>query len=181
MIAVTEHSKRKGLIVSKYRILLIVIVIALCIGGDQMSKAIARDRLASAPPRTLLSGMVFLGYAENPGAFMGMGSNLPEQTRFVLWTVLVSIILAAALIVVITSHNIGTIQLIGLSLLIGGGISNLLDRISNGGLVVDFVSIGIGPLRTGILNLADLAITVGSIMVLVFALKDQKETPHVDP
>jgi signal peptidase II len=179
MIAVTEHSKRKGPIVSKYRILWIVIVIALCIGGDQMSKAIARDRLASIPPRTLLNGIIFLGYAENPGAFMGMGSNLAEQTRFVLWTVLVSIILAAALIVVLTTRTLGAIQVIGLSLLIGGGTSNLLDRILNNGLVVDFVSIGIGPLRTGILNLADLAITVGSVMVLLFSIK--KETPHVDP
>ena len=165
----------------KHRILLTVIIIALCIGGDQMTKAIARDQLASVPPRTLLNGIVFLGYAENPGAFMGLGSDWPEQTRFVLWTVLVSIVLAIATIIVITTRNIGTMQLIGLSLLIGGGISNLLDRIANDGLVVDFVSLGIGPLRTGILNLADLAITVGSIIVLVFAITGEKETPHVDP
>ena len=44
---------------------------------------------------------------------------------------------------------------------------NLLDRFFNGGAVVDFVSIGFGGLRTGIFNVADLAITCGALWLLV--------------
>ena len=42
-----------------------------------------------------------------------------------------------------------------------GGVSNFIDRASNNGAVVDFLNIGIGPIRTGIFNIADVAIMFG--------------------
>jgi signal peptidase II len=46
----------------------------------------------------------------------------------------------------------------------GGGLSNLLDRILHHGGVTDFVILGSGGLRTGIFNLADVAIFLGSVL-----------------
>ena len=46
-----------------------------------------------------------------------------------------------------------------------GGIGNLIDRICNNGLVTDFINFGIGPIRTGIFNVADMAITSGAIAI----------------
>jgi signal peptidase II len=56
--------------------------------------------------------------------------------------------------------------LAGLALLIGGGVSNLVDRISRGA-VVDFLNLGIGSLRTGIFNVADMAIMSGIALLIV--------------
>lgn len=53
------------------------------------------------------------------------------------------------------------------SLVLSGGLGNLVDRIINDGRVIDFMNIGIGSLRTGIFNVADVYITVG-VVVLVF-------------
>ncbi len=53
------------------------------------------------------------------------------------------------------------------SLVLSGGLGNLVDRIINDGRVIDFMNIGIGSLRTGIFNVADVCITVG-VVVLVF-------------
>jgi signal peptidase II len=65
---------------------------------------------------------------------------------------------------------------IALSLLAGGGIGNLIDRIANDGAVTDFVRIGIGPLRTGIFNLADVAIVVGVLVLALWNAVDGSET-----
>jgi signal peptidase II len=48
---------------------------------------------------------------------------------------------------------------------IGGGISNLLDRLIQDGGVTDFLSVGFGEFRTGIFNLADVYILLGSFIL----------------
>jgi len=55
----------------------------------------------------------------------------------------------------------------GLALVSGGGIGNWLDRVLHDGAVTDFVSIGLGSLRTGVFNLADLAVVAGVCLLLV--------------
>lgn len=54
------------------------------------------------------------------------------------------------------------------ALIIGGGLSNLIDRIINQGAVIDFMNIGVGSLRTGIFNVADVAIMVGMFIFVKF-------------
>ena len=67
----------------------------------------------------------------------------------------------------------------GLILAVGGGMGNLIDRIAHGA-VVDFVSLGIGPLRTGIFNLADVAITIGLLLFLAAGARETaNETGNV--
>jgi signal peptidase II len=50
--------------------------------------------------------------------------------------------------------------LVGLALYFAGGASNLVDRVMRGS-VIDFLNVGVGPLRTGIFNVADMAILLG--------------------
>jgi signal peptidase II len=56
--------------------------------------------------------------------------------------------------------------LLGLTLLIAGGASNWIDRAMRGS-VVDFMNVGVGPVRTGIFNAADLAILCGAALFIV--------------
>ena len=145
-----------------------IAVVALCTGCDQATKAIARTSLSHSEPIRLLSGIVTLAYAENLGAFLGMGVRLP-----------LGIISASLLVLIITvfmlkTDHIRLPQLLCLSLLAGGGIGNLIDRIANDGAVVDFVMLSLGPLHTGILNVADLAITFGALGFALFSLADEK-------
>jgi signal peptidase II len=58
-------------------------------------------------------------------------------------------------------------SLIACSLICGGGIGNLIDRVARSGYVVDFLNCGIGRLRTGIFNAADFAITLGVVMLVI--------------
>jgi signal peptidase II len=59
-----------------------------------------------------------------------------------------------------------------LTLIFSGGISNLYDRVLNNDAVIDFLNVGIGSLRTGIFNVADMA-NMLSIFLLLF-IKDKE-------
>jgi signal peptidase II len=52
-----------------------------------------------------------------------------------------------------------------LMLFVAGGLSNLIDRVAMG-TVIDFLNVGIGSFRTGIFNVADVAIMVGAAMLI---------------
>jgi signal peptidase II len=134
------------------------------IGCDRVTKHIAGANIAGQPGRSYLAGALRLEYAENTGAFMSMGSRLPEWARFGLFKVTVGVALAW-LAVVALSRWTGA-ALAGASLVFAGGVSNLLDRMIRGS-VVDFLSVGWGPLRTGIFNVADVAILLGGVLIVL--------------
>ncbi len=62
------------------------------------------------------------------------------------------------------------------SLVLSGGLGNLVDRIINDGRVIDFMNIGIGSLRTGIFNVADVCITVGVVLLVFQALQRSRRS-----
>jgi signal peptidase II len=59
--------------------------------------------------------------------------------------------------------------------IVGGGMGNLIDRIINNFFVIDFLNFGIGSLRTGILNIADISVTFGALFFLFYELRDAKK------
>jgi signal peptidase II len=63
------------------------------------------------------------------------------------------------------------------TLFVAGGASNLVDRITYG-MVIDFMNVGIGPLRTGIFNVADIAVVVGGILMLEGYRSDRRGAPE---
>lgn len=149
------------------RLLPVLCLLLLCVGCDQAAKSVARRTLAGGAPVSLLDGMIRLEYAENPGAFLSLGAGLPPGARFFGFAVLTGLMAGAALLLVLRGKEWPPSRLFGVALILAGGTGNLIDRFMNGGVVVDFVSIGIGPLRTGIFNVADLAITCGALWLML--------------
>jgi signal peptidase II len=112
-----------------------------------------------------LSDTVRLEYAENRGAFLSLGVRLPEWARISLLTIGPALGLAAVAVVAFKSRRRGLL-FVGAILFFAGGASNLVDRITRG-TVVDFVNVGVGSFRTGIFNVADVALMAGvALMVL---------------
>ena len=102
------------------------------------------------------------------GAMLGFGSNWPDNVRFWALTVGPALILVALLAYLYLNRNMTRSQTIALALIAGGGLSNIIDRIWNDGWVIDFMNMGIGGIRTGIFNFADVAIMIGLGVMLVF-------------
>ena len=147
--------------------ILILRIIFACVAVDQATKWLAKKYLAPDGFFSFAGDTVRLQYAENTGAFLSLGSSLPEPWRHIVFTVLVGIFLTALLAYLIFSRTLPRTYVTCLSLVCGGGFSNLIDRMAYDGRVVDFLNVGIGPLRTGIFNVADMAITTGAILLLI--------------
>lgn len=141
---------------------------------DQVTKWIAKAYLQPGMIFSYLGDSFRLQYAENTGAFLSLGSSLPDPWRQLIFTGLVGVFLAALLVYLLVGQNLTPFAVLCLSLVCAGGISNLIDRIAYDGRVVDFLNVGIGPLRTGIFNVADMAITGGALLMLVDSLKSAK-------
>jgi signal peptidase II len=117
----------------------------------------------------LLDDLVRFERSQNEGAILGLGAGLPQSLRLLLAIALNGATLVIALSLAIDPRDLNGLQVSGIALLAGGGTSNLVDRLYNDGAVFDFVRLGRGWARTGIFNLADVAIVVGVLMVLVFS------------
>ncbi len=164
---------------SPSRWILPAILFCSCLGCDQWSKKFATEHLKQIPPTPYLGDTFRIQYAENPGAFLGAGGGLPEQQRFWLLVVMNAVVLIAIPAVLVARSDFGLRQMIAVSLLLAGGIGNLIDRVFHGGLVIDFLNMGIGPLRTGIFNVADMAIMAG-FALLILQPRPKSDAPKVE-
>ncbi|EDL58169.1 signal peptidase II [Gimesia maris] len=159
------------------RYTLLIACLLFCVGCDQYTKKIAVEKLKYEPPLTYLNNTFRMEYAENTGAFLSVGSRLSKPVRFFLLVVANAAFLILVTGMLVFRWQMPLVQFIALSLLLAGGIGNLIDRVFLNGIVIDFLNIGFGPLRTGIFNVADMAITGGALLMLFswFFTKDQIE------
>lgn len=163
------------------KLLLIGLILVVSIGLDQFSKAIARQQLAGLPTASYLGDIFRLQYIENSGAFLGLGASLPAAARFWIMIVFVSTAVLAMLIYVLKANDLSVIGVVGWSLIISGGLGNLIDRILFDGAVVDFMNLGLGRLRTGIFNVADVAVMVGLGIIILDQLLEQRANQPAKP
>jgi signal peptidase II len=144
-----------------------------CVGCDRATKCVARAVLRDVPPRIYLSGVVRLEHALNPGAFLSLGSTLPPQLRFWTFVLLNAVFLVLGGCVLVAKWDMHSAKFVAVALLLAGGLGNLLDRVFQDGLVTDFISLGVGPVRTGVFNVADLGLTLGAILLVCAGSKAQ--------
>ncbi|HAQ47756.1 MAG TPA: signal peptidase II [Glaciecola sp.] len=154
------------------RIQMISVICLMIIGIDQGTKWYASEYLPKFEMTSYWSDILRIGYAENTGAFLGLGSGMSDSAKFWIFVCAVGLILSSLLIYILRTKTQTAYGLSSLMLIFSGGISNFFDRAVNNGAVIDFLNIGIGSLRTGIFNVADMAIMLG-VFLLLFA-KDIK-------
>lgn len=154
------------------RYLVVVLTLFCCVGCDQVSKSAARAFLAPGITQSLFADSLRLQLVENPGSFLSLGASLPQQWRFMIFTGAVAALLLGLLCAALFARRLDRVRFIALALVAGGGISNLIDRLVFEGQVTDFLNVGIGSLRTGIFNVADMTILAGALLML---LKQRRE------
>ena len=144
-----------------FRIAVILLTLLGCVGCDQVTKLIARDHLAPDVRVSLLNDVVRLQYAENSGAFLSLGEGLPEVVRHTVFILGGLVFVVVALVWALRARNMSRARVVGAALMCGGALGNVIDRLAYDGRVVDFLNVGIGPVRTGIFNVADMALMLG--------------------
>jgi signal peptidase II len=151
--------------------MLVGIILFGCVGCDQLSKGVVRHFVAPGDSYSFFHDVFRLTHAENTGAFLSIGDGLPEQVRMLLFGGLVGLLSIAALTAALLVRGLGRWQVTALALIAAGGCGNWVDRLVENGRVTDFLNLGIGPLRTGIFNVADMALMVG-LLLLVLVTRD---------
>ncbi len=147
------------------RLLAVLAIVVSTMGCDRVTKQMAADSLAGRPRVSLAADSIRLEYVENRGGFLSLGADLPDDLRtgvFSLCTLLVLVWLA----VKVSREVMAGRWVVGPVLLWAGGVANLADRLARGS-VIDFLNVGIGSLRTGIFNVADVAITAGVALIVL--------------
>ena len=146
-------------------------LVFLSIAFDQISKIWVRNNFESYIEKSIIGDVFTLIKVENTGAFLGMGSELSEIPRILLLIILPVIVLISITLYTYIDKSLDKLSIIGFSLIIGGGIANIFDRIVFGS-VTDFLYINLGGIfKTGIFNIADLSVTTGMILILISSFK----------
>ena len=134
--------------------------------ADRITKALIESRTTEGWHRELIHNFVYLVHSKNPGIAFSMFANSPSpylKTALIAVSLIFIAILAWLLV---TSASATWLTFAGLALLIGGAAGNLTDRIVHGA-VTDFFEVWFGTYRYPAFNVADSAITIGAILVLV--------------
>ena len=156
------------------RVVLASAILILCVGCDQATKHLASQTLQNGPRQSYLADTVRLEYALNPGGFLSLGSHLSESVRTWLFVGFNVAMMLALSVYLVINRQLPFAFFASAVFVIAGGVGNLIDRVANKGLVTDFINLGIGPVRTGIFNVADMAVTFGVIALLIQSFRQDR-------
>jgi signal peptidase II len=152
---------------TRARLVAFVAILLFAGGCDHATKHIARETLGGSPAISLAADTVRFQLTENPGGFLSLGAHLPPELRRAFFLGMAPLAMLLVAIAVLRSAPRSFGPLFALALVAGGGLANWVERLWNDGAVTDFVSLGVGSLRTGIFNLADVFVLAGVAVLLV--------------
>jgi len=143
-----------------------LLITLINVGCDQISKHIVRNKVSNYETISLIKNHFVLTKVENTGAFLSVGSALPDFLKFLLLSIIPLLALSYGIVYLVSKPNLTKLSALALSFAIGGGIGNIYDRIVHGS-VTDFLHIDLGIVQTGIFNMADVSITFGMVLFFV--------------
>ena len=136
---------------------------------DQATKALVKTRLPLHDSVTVIPGFFDLTHVRNTGAAFGMLNNMQFAYKPAVMVVVALVALAAVASYTLTLPQTQRIARYGLALILGGAAGNLIDRATLG-YVVDFVDVYWRGVHFWAFNVADSAITVGVVLMLLDVL-----------
>lgn len=138
----------------------------LLIGTDQVIKLWAVENLKNATSRDFLKigklDIMHLTYVENDGAIFGSFSGM----KWVL--ISVTTLMMVFCIYYMIKHKTEKLNVLCMTLIVGGGLGNLIDRLFRNGMVVDYLDLQL--FNFAVFNFADCCVTVGAILFLIYIL-----------
>jgi signal peptidase II len=147
--------------------ILVSLTLILCnISCDQITKDQARKEISANETIHVVHDNFILTKVENTGAALSMGSDLSPELKLIFLKILPVVFLILMFVYVIKMKDISRMSLTAISFIIGGGMANIYDRIQFDS-VTDFMYLEIGLFHTGIFNMADVSVVVGTLILLL--------------
>lgn len=145
---------------------------------DFVTKMWAMNTLTFGHPVPVLGDFFRLTYTHNPGAAFGI--NIGEHSR--LFFLVLSLIALVVLGLIYRSTPArDRLRLLAVALVGGGAVGNIIDRIRFEAGVVDFLDVGIGAHRWPIFNVADSAVSIGAVLLLISFYFEEKDGDEPEP
>ena len=156
---------------SKERLPYVLLMVATLI-TDRWTKTLIRNRFDLNESISVIDGFFNITYVRNTGVAFGIFSSISSPAK----SALLSLFTAFAAAVVITysvrspAHN--RLLQIALSLILGGALGNLYDRLAYG-YVVDFLELYAGSYHWPSFNVADAAISTGVVLLAIEIIRNE--------
>ena len=142
---------------------------------DQITKVAITKKLFMYGSHKVIDGFFSLVYVMNPGAAFGFLAGAPETFRYLFFISVTVLAILLIIYYILKSKSQDALIVISLTLIFGGAVGNLIDRIRFGA-VVDFLDFYIGAWHWPAFNAADSAISVGAVLMIWEMLVRRKKT-----
>jgi signal peptidase II len=152
-------------------------LIALIILADQVTKLIVQRYIPLFDTVTVVPGMVDLVHIHNAGVAFGLMNDMTHPFRSALTTTLALAALAGIVYYARQIRPEERLARTGLSLILGGAVGNLIDRVRLGH-VVDFIDVYRGDWHFWAFNVADAAISCGAALIFIELFFSGRHASH---
>lgn len=147
----------------------ILVCSAILAGVDQVIKYFVLRDLAPVGQVSVIDNLLSLVYVENRGIAFGM-----FQGMFRIFSLLTVVLIGIFIYMIVKKTFTGKLFYIASTLIIGGGIGNLIDRVFRG-FVVDYLSLSF---FSPVCNFADYCVTIGAVLLAVSVIMSMKGTKN---
>ena len=149
------------------------------IAADQIAKAIVRATLPPFDNVTMIPGLLDFIHVQNKGVAFGILNDavMNPKLKAILTTALAAFALLGIAFYARHVHHHEKLARIGLSLILGGAVGNLIDRLRIG-YVIDYVDVYWRGWHFWAFNIADAAITIGAVLVFLDLLLVTRHASH---
>lgn len=145
---------------------------AIVVSADYITKRMAEGSLRPGQPHEVFGDWLRFTLGYNTGIAFGIPFGVGARPMLIAFTI---IAIAGIIWIYRTTDARHRSQIVALGLILGGAIGNLLDRFRGSAGVVDFIDVGIGASRFWTFNIADSAITVGAVTLIIASFFESKD------
>ncbi|TFG92586.1 MAG: signal peptidase II [Syntrophobacterales bacterium] len=149
------------------------ITLVLVAGLDQLSKWYISSTMSLHTSYPVIDGFFNITYVRNPGAAFGFLANAAPVFRSVFLITVSTAAIVMILYYIARNRSDGILLTGALSLITGGAAGNLIDRVLFGN-VIDFLDVYIGSYHWPAFNVADSAISIGAVLLVVEMFKKKR-------
>ncbi|MBI4541382.1 MAG: signal peptidase II [Gemmatimonadetes bacterium] len=160
----------KGISLARLRMLAAVVTGVVVV--DLITKFVVQRTFYPGHSIRVIGDFFRLTYIMNPGAAFGIHFGEYSRPVFLVLAILALLVLGAMYLATPATDRL---RLYAIASICGGALGNLIDRIRSPRGVVDFLDFGLGDLRWPIFNAADIAVTIGAVLLAVSLWFEERE------
>ncbi|MGB5218312.1 MAG: signal peptidase II [Smithella sp.] len=149
----------------KKNLIIFILGAAVIVFLDQLTKVAIVKNFFLHESKPVIDGLFNIVYVMNPGAAFGFLAGASETFRYIFFIGITVLVIALIIYYLVKSTLQNIIYITSLTLIFGGAVGNLIDRIRFGA-VVDFLDVYIGTAHWPAFNVADSAITAGAVLMI---------------